>query len=228
MVGLTTHAQDYGLGETAKVTGYDQSQTIYTIVGTVTAGVLASVAFIFFGLAMYAGLRWLTARGNQEFVEKAKSTLTAAIMGLVVTLSAYGLTAFIFDRLATDPNQALLDAGNTGPRVIPPDSCFNTVKDGLETDYNCGGSCDAKCSDGRMCAQNKDCQSNNCVGGVCMAGGSGCTDGVKNGVESDVDCGGNCPNRCGIGRACDSAADCVSGQTCAKGPGKTYMTCGGI
>jgi hypothetical protein len=39
--------------------------------------------------------------------------------------------------------------------------------------------------------------------------GPTCSDGVKNGLESDVDCGGTCP-RCGIGFACNDRGDCES------------------
>jgi hypothetical protein len=35
-----------------------------------------------------------------------------------------------------------------------------------------------------------------------------CTDGLKNGDETDVDCGGSCP-RCAIGRACTGNNDCL-------------------
>jgi hypothetical protein len=36
-----------------------------------------------------------------------------------------------------------------------------------------------------------------------------CNDGIKNGDESDVDCGGRCP-RCATGKSCTSRNDCVS------------------
>src|SRR4051794_33806548 len=42
-----------------------------------------------------------------------------------------------------------------------------------------------------------------------------CTDGLKNGSESDVDCGGACP-RCGNGKICATRSDCVGGL-CAGG-----------
>lgn len=42
-----------------------------------------------------------------------------------------------------------------------------------------------------------------------------CRDGVKNGTETDVDCGGTCP-RCATGRTCSVANDCQSG-TCTGG-----------
>ncbi len=36
-------------------------------------------------------------------------------------------------------------------------------------------------------------------------------DGVKNGDEADVDCGGSCPTKCTVGKACVAATDCSSG-----------------
>ena len=38
-----------------------------------------------------------------------------------------------------------------------------------------------------------------------------CTDGVKNGTETDIDCGGSCPE-CANGKACQGAGDCASGK----------------
>ena len=41
----------------------------------------------------------MTARGNDEFVGKAKNALTAASIGLVILISAYAITKFVMDRL---------------------------------------------------------------------------------------------------------------------------------
>jgi beta-glucosidase len=46
-------------------------------------------------------------------------------------------------------------------------SCTDTFKNGSETDVDCGGACTTKCANGRTCAINADCQSGNCVSGVC-------------------------------------------------------------
>jgi hypothetical protein len=43
-----------------------------------------------------------------------------------------------------------------------------------------------------------------------VAAGS-CANGVQDGSESDVDCGGDCPP-CAHGRSCESARDCASGR----------------
>src|SRR5579871_3669701 len=38
-----------------------------------------------------------------------------------------------------------------------------------------------------------------------------CTDGLRDGDETDVDCGGSCP-KCALGRHCSIASDCASGH----------------
>ena len=43
-----------------------------------------------------------------------------------------------------------------------------------------------------------------------------CRDGIKNGAETDVDCGGGTCSRCATGRTCNVANDCTSG-TCTGG-----------
>ena len=43
-----------------------------------------------------------------------------------------------------------------------------------------------------------------------------CTDGAKNGSETDVDCGGSCLTKCATSRGCATAADCVT-ATCISG-----------
>jgi len=36
------------------------------------------------------------------------------------------------------------------------------------------------------------------------------TDGQHNGLETDVDCGGSCSNKCTMGKSCDQGSDCLS------------------
>jgi beta-glucosidase len=188
-------------------------------------------------------------------------------------------------------------------------TCTDGIKNGSETDVDCGGSCTTKCANGRGCSINADCQGNNCVTGTCQAlanmpptvgissplngasvvagstitiaataadsdgtvssvaflvgatqvgqdttspysvswtvpvapasysltaratdnGGAtttsaavgisataSCTDTVKNGNETDVDCGGSCAAKCANGRTCSINADCQSGS-CVTG-----------
>jgi hypothetical protein len=51
-----------------------------------------------------------------------------------------------------------------------------------------------------------------------------CSDGVQNGGESDVDCGGPCPAKCKTGKGCKKHVECESGIC---GPASTCRPCAG-
>jgi hypothetical protein len=97
--------------------------------------------------------------------------------------------------------------------------CGDGVKDGDETDVDCGGSCGV-CPDGNTCLAGTDCSSHVCASGVCR---TSCSDNVKNGNEVDVDCGGSCAP-CGNGRFCAAATDCLS-QRCLNSACLAPTTC---
>jgi hypothetical protein len=50
-----------------------------------------------------------------------------------------------------------------------------------------------------------------------------CQDGVKNGNESDIDCGGTCP-RCTAGQICNSRDDCTTGLCVAGACAQCVVT----
>jgi len=125
---------------------------------------------------------------------------------------------------------------NTTSHTCVAPSCTDLVKNGTETDVDCGGTCTTKCALTKDCAIAADCASNHCVGSKCVEceTGTDCTSGVctgnacaaatcsdmlKNGSETDVDCGGTCPD-CGLGRTCAVDGDCASthcvGLTCVQ------------
>ena len=58
------------------------------------------------------------------------------------------------------------------------------------------------------CTKSTQCTDLNCVSNACVA--ATCTDTIKNGSESDVDCGGTC-NDCKPGKACLIGTDCETG-----------------
>ncbi len=64
------------------------------------------------------------------------------------------------------------------------------------------------------------CGSGVCRGGACQA--PSCTDRVRNGTETDVDCGGSCPG-CALCQGCATNGDCTSG-TCNSTGRCTFRT----
>jgi ABC-type uncharacterized transport system YnjBCD permease subunit len=90
-------ADDYGLEETAKTAQIlpTDNQDISLTIGKVVGAGLAFIGVIFFLLIIYGGLLWMTARGNEQQVTKAKDLIISAVIGLVIVLSAYAITKYV-------------------------------------------------------------------------------------------------------------------------------------
>lgn len=89
--------------------------------------------------------------------------------------------------------------------------CADKILNGDETDVDCGGTC-PKCKDDKACLVDGDCASGFCNDELAMPACQkpNCTDAARNGNETDVDCGGACP-QCQDGDGCAVDGDCVSG-----------------
>ena len=87
--------------------------------GAVIKGVLALVGTIFFLLTVYAGVLWMTAQGKEEHIEKAQKIITAAVIGLFITLAAYAITTFVTGRLAGGGGGATPGAPAQPPQIKP-------------------------------------------------------------------------------------------------------------
>jgi hypothetical protein len=126
-----------------------------------------------------------------------------------------------------------------------PATCVNMAKDGTETDVDCGGPTCSLCADTKSCKIPSDCVSAICKGAVgaktCAA--PACDDNVKNGDETDIDCGGACVGMgavCDTGQHCKLPTDCLSSvckasvcqaPTCTDGVqngDETGADCGGM
>ena len=116
---------------------------------------------------------------------------------------AGGTTATIDDADVPDDGKActadVCTNGIPGNPPLPLDTACN--QNGGKV-CDAGGAC-VQCNKGSQCAGGV------CAGGVCQA--ASCADGVKNGSESDVDCGGAACAPCPLGGDCAAASDCVSG-----------------
>ena len=61
-------------------------------------GFLGLIAVI---IILYGGFRWMTAGGNEDAVKKAKHTLMAGIIGLVIIMAAWGIARFVISLMPT-------------------------------------------------------------------------------------------------------------------------------
>jgi hypothetical protein len=98
--------------------------------------------------------------------------------------------------------------------------CTDQIRNGEETDVDCGGAC-GRCELGDTCRTNEDCEDSECVAGTCTP--LPCVNGVLDPGETDVDCGGPTCRKCSGGRSCGVAGDCFNG-TCVA----ASLTCSSL
>lgn len=92
------------LDSMAGAAGYkiDSATDIYDTVSFVIQIVLSLLGVIFLVLLIYGGFLWMTARGNEQQVEKAKEVMYSAIIGLMIVLGAYAISTFVLTSLTNE------------------------------------------------------------------------------------------------------------------------------
>ena len=67
-----------------------------SIISILIKSVLGFLGLIFLVLTIKAGFKWMMSEGNEDEIKKAKSSLTNAVIGLVIVLAAYAITYTVF------------------------------------------------------------------------------------------------------------------------------------
>ncbi|MCX6781757.1 MAG: pilin [Candidatus Magasanikbacteria bacterium] len=75
--------------------GYSEPQDPRVTAATIIRAALSLIGIIFLVLTLYAGALWMMSGGNEEQITKAKNTLKASIIGLVIVICAYSITIFV-------------------------------------------------------------------------------------------------------------------------------------
>ena len=83
--------------ELAGTAGYEAANkdTALFLVQTAINIFLSLIGVLLLVLILYAGYNWLTARGEEEKVTKAKDTLKRAITGIIIIIAAYAISVFV-------------------------------------------------------------------------------------------------------------------------------------
>jgi len=104
----TTADKAYGGADKIPFTKDGKSVGLSTVIGQVVGAALAFIGIVFFILIIYGGFTWMTARGNEQQVTKAKDLIVSAAIGLVIVLAAYAITYYIGSVL-TEPSTSTTD-----------------------------------------------------------------------------------------------------------------------
>ena len=137
-----THAIDIGqkrVETLANQSGFEAATktTLAANIGKVISVVLSLVGTIFLMITVYAGIIWMTARGDESKADSSQKMLRNAIIGLVITLGAYSITAFILPQVLSRSTEG------TGGQTCAAGSAEGCSNEPLG----------ASCADGKFCRQ---------------------------------------------------------------------------
>lgn len=126
------YADEYGLDTVAEGAGLKNDVTLPAMVGGILGTALSFIGVLFFALMVFGGFLWMTARGNEEQTKKALGTITSAVVGLVIVLSSYAITSFIFKnaQIADISEPVASTAPAAGTTVAEKDKACAAAKTG--------------------------------------------------------------------------------------------------
>jgi cysteine-rich repeat protein len=87
-----------GLDALSEVSGLPTGN-VFIAIANIIRIILGLLGIILVGLIVYAGFLWMTAAGDPKKVETAKKILKNAIIGVIIVLSAFGITQFVLNSL---------------------------------------------------------------------------------------------------------------------------------
>ncbi|PKM91166.1 hypothetical protein CVU82_03905 [Candidatus Falkowbacteria bacterium HGW-Falkowbacteria-1] len=82
-----------------------QSAEAKNIVASIIKTALSLLGIIFLILMIFSGYQWMMAGGNEEQITTAKGRIKNAVIGIIIVVMAYAITAFIFKNLPGGSNQ---------------------------------------------------------------------------------------------------------------------------
>lgn len=91
-----------GLREAGDQPGFSRQgapTTIGAFIARAIQVLLSISGIVFLLMLLWGGVRYMTAAGNETVIKTAKSTLTAALIGLVITASAYTISVFVLNQI---------------------------------------------------------------------------------------------------------------------------------
>ncbi len=107
-------------------------EDLMTIIGRIIAVALSVLGIIFLILLIYAGAVWMTAGGDDKKVDKAKKILINAVVGLVLTLSAYAISTFVLNLLGDATNG---DGNGSSSGSVSVERLSNSLGSGAIRDH---------------------------------------------------------------------------------------------
>ena len=96
IVNAYKFSDDSGIQKTAPGVGYDvKEKPEAALEGKISLAIrvlLSLLGVIFLIILIYGGFLWMTSRGNEQEITRAKSIIQNSIIGLAIVIAAYAIT----------------------------------------------------------------------------------------------------------------------------------------
>lgn len=92
------------LGNVGEAANFEKQANLPQTIGQVVRALLSILGIVFMGYIIYAGQLWMTARGNEEQITKAKAIIRGSIIGLLIVMLAYAIAAFVVSNVVESTN----------------------------------------------------------------------------------------------------------------------------
>ena len=101
LLGGEAMALDTGLDDTARAAfgSIDSSTSLAKVIGQIIYAILGFLGIIFILLLIYGGFLRMTAQGDPGKIKTSYGIITSAVIGVVIILASYTITAFIIGQV---------------------------------------------------------------------------------------------------------------------------------
>lgn len=86
-------------GAVGKNAGLGEPKPLTAIIGQLINVALGFLGIVLLAYLLFAGFLWMTAGGETEKVDKAKSMIRNAIIGLIIIVAAFAISTFVLSSL---------------------------------------------------------------------------------------------------------------------------------
>jgi|GEM_PF-309358 cytochrome bd-type quinol oxidase subunit 2 len=93
---------------------------------------LSFLGVIFLILMIYGGYNWMTAAGDEKKIDKAKDTIRAAIIGIIIIIAAYAISVFVVSRIWGATSASLFAPTVVYAQIDPPSGTASPMLDRLK------------------------------------------------------------------------------------------------
>ncbi len=98
-IGMDVASDEVGYAYGERVSDRNDVRDVRLVVANIIKIFLGFMGIIFLVLIIYGGFIWMTASGQEDKINKARSLLITGIIGLIIVVSSFAIAELITDKI---------------------------------------------------------------------------------------------------------------------------------